>query len=143
MRKFLLIGFALSLVCAHAQADTIPDTVGVPRSHCIKKLMCDAETVTGVCTKGGDEIVLEVLDKWTRFTFYANQSVGTPYSCHIYSNNLGYDAESGDGIRVTSSPLTEDDQAITLSNADFGFIWANCDTIETSVTITVNACAMR
>jgi len=105
--------------------------------------MCDAETDLGVCMNSGgtDELVLEVFDKWTRFTFYSNQSVGAKWNCHIFSNNLGYDVESGDGIQVTADPLTEDDEAITLSNVDFGFIWANCDDIDTSVTITVNACS--
>lgn len=141
MRKFWFVILALSFICAHARGDTTPDTIGVPRNHCIKFLLCDAETDTGVCKSGGDELVLEVLDKWTRFTFYSNQSVDSPYSCHIYSNNMGHDAESGDGIQVTSTPLTEDDEAITLSNVDFGCIWVNCSEITTNVTITVNACS--
>jgi len=105
--------------------------------------MCNAQTLVGDCTvlpASGDEIVLPVFAAGSSLTFFGNQSVGTPYNCNVHGNNTGHDAEAGDFIKLTTTPLSDTQESITLADGMFGHVWLNCSTITTSVTITVNVC---
>jgi len=138
---FLVVSFLL--VCALAHADTPPTRVGEAKNTCQKYTMCAAQTATGDCDDeqdgGGDEIVLDVFGRWSSFTFYGNQSIGS-YSCVIHSNAYGHDVESGSYTLLSSTPLSSSNQTISLNGGNFGYIWVNCTTIATSVVVTLNAC---
>ena len=139
--KHLLFLLAL-FVTASAFADTSPTRLGDLSNTCGKFVLCGAQTATGDCTvlpASGDEIVLETFSKWSSFTLYSNESVGN-HTCHIFSNNGGHDAEPGDAIQISTTALSETQELITLNGGNFGFIWANCSAIGTSVYITVKAC---
>ena len=142
MKKWLLASLFLSFMCVHAWGDTDPTRI-VTEGTCQKLTMCAAQTATGVCTvlpASGDERVLRPFGRWSRFTFFGNESVDTPWSCDVFGNNTGYDLESGDGVQLNTASITNANESITVYNGDFGFIWINCSVIETSVTMTVNAC---
>ncbi len=144
MRRMWILAIFLSFVCAHAQADTSPTRIGEPKNTCQKFTMCATQTIAGVCDVDGDttsdEIVLNVFGRWSRFTFFGNASTGTPWSCDVFGNNGGFDAEGGDGVQLNTTALTNLNESITLREGDFGFIWVNCSSITTNTIITVNAC---
>ena len=142
MRRHWILAICLSFVCAHAQADTAPIPIGDEKNTCQQFTMCAAQTLVGDCTvlpASGDEIVLETFGRWSSLTFYANQSVGA-YSCVVHSNASGHDAETGDFVLLSSTPLSGSNESISLNGGNFGYIWINCPTIGTSVTVTLNAC---
>ena len=142
-RLWLLILF-LAFVCVPApmHADTEPallKAVGV----CESRELCSAQTATGDCTvepATGDELVLKMFGKYSSLTFFSNESVGAPYVCDVHGNRGGHDAESGDFVLLTSTPLSDTNESISLNGGNVGHIWVNCSTITTSVTVTVNAC---
>lgn len=136
----LFLTFVWQMVgVAPARADISPASIKI-YGQCVSFTLCNAQTVTGDCTSGGDEIVLDVFGKWSSLTFFSNKSVGSPYSCAVHGNNDGHDAESGDFVKLNDTQLTATDEAISLNGGNFGHIWISCGTITTSVTITVNAC---
>lgn len=140
---WLVLILALSFISAPARADTEPTRFGTTDGNCNKYIMCAAQTATGICdTVGdgtGDEIVLVPYGKWSRFTFYSNESAAA-HTCLVESNNTGWDADN-DAIVISTTALTATNDLITVFNGDFGALWINCSAITTSVTITVNACS--
>lgn len=142
MKRLLIVLLALSFYNAPARGDTEAALV-TTNGQCAQHLMCDAQTATGVCTvlpASGDERTLFVFGKWSRMTFFGNGSVGTPWTCDVMGNMGGYDAESGDGVKLNTTSLSNTQEAITLREGDFGYVWVTCPTIGTSVTITVSVC---
>lgn len=150
MKRFLLFLTlcAGALVCAyalaptHARADTPAIRIGEPKNNCQQFTLCNEQTATGVCTvlpASGDEIVLKTFGMYSALTFFGNQSTGA-FSCHIFGNVNGYDAESGDGVQLSTTAITESNEAISLNGGNFGFIWASCSAIGTDVILTVTAC---
>lgn len=138
----LILILALSLICARAWADTAPtrtSTVGA----CGVFVMCLPQTIAGVCDidgdTTGDKIVLSALG-YSKLTFFSNGSVDNPWVCNVFGNDSGYDAESGDGVQLNTTALSNTQEAITLAGGNFNRVWVNCSTVTTSALVTVHAC---
>lgn len=142
MKRLLFLVLFLSFIYAGASLADTPASRNKIVKTCHEYVLCSAQTATGDCTvlpASGDEITLEVFGQWSALTFFSNQSVGN-YSCHIHGNSSGHDDQSGDFVQLSTTAITESNQAISLNGGNFGWIWVNCSAIATSVTMTVNVC---
>lgn len=106
---------------------------------CVQHILCDTETVTGVCTHPvtGDEVVLIGAGR-SNITFYGLQSIGN-YNCDIISSDRGHDDSGGVGHTVNSASITQVAPVLTIEGPLYAF-WISCGTIATSVTVTSLIC---
>jgi len=133
--------FMLVMFATQAMADTSPSRSGVGQNGCYIYTMCDAQTATGACTvspAAGDERVA-VLGDMSNLTLYGNQSSDDAHTCNLHTSDTGYDASSGEGQLVNSSPLTDSAQVISISGL-FYHLWVECTTITTQATVTMLVC---
>lgn len=120
-----------------SNADVAP-VVLVSRHDCVKVEMCVAETDTGVCQVGGDEVVFQPNFR-TSLTFYSDQGVGA-YSCDMISNSQGHDAASGVGKQINSTSLTTSNPVITINGGVFDSLWIDCSAVGSQATVVLLAC---
>ena len=145
LRKFI-VALAAILASSIAVADTVPELVqDLGKNRKVFKL-CDAQAATGVCTKNGDEVVLDARG-YSSLTFYSTQSTATSVVCTVTHADIGYDAltAAGQTGETVSSNLTQTIEMLATGTGDtdagaHGFVWVNCTTITGgNVTITVIA----
>lgn len=137
MRKLISILLLLWIQTAvPAGADTDPE-LRFQRGTCHAFFLCNAQAGTGVCTRNGDEAVLDTFNRWTKFYLSSTVlSTGT-YSCDITSNSFGHDAASGVGDVIAT--LANGSQTVQLEGVH-RFIWSNCTANSGAVTIVLDAC---
>ena len=126
----------LILIPVTAFADQAPARTKV-NAKCMQYRMCDAEGDTGVCLgDAAQEIVLHV-GQYADYIFDSVQSVGS-YTCNIFTNNQGHDAQAtNDQVNTTS--ITDEEPIYTM-RVLLRYLWINCSEIVTTVTIDVLVC---
>lgn len=139
--KFYLrvwLGLALLAALPAFAADVAPaKNWGNPAAGLASYRMCSAQTTTGVCQSGSDNIVLNVRSLGvppTCITFDAATLSTGNYTCQVYQNGAGYDADAADKF-VYGPSFDQTDGGITVCGAPFYFLWVECDPVATSVTI--------
>lgn len=137
--KPTIILAAMLLAASSAWADAVPlNKRTFSEAGAQTGTLCSAEDTTGACAST-DEIVLDLRGKWS-IAFYGNQSSATTYTCNVFSNDVGYDASSGEGQQMNASALTQSNQYLALEGL-MGYVWINCTTI-TGGTVTVTYIAV-
>lgn len=105
-----------------ALADESPDVVANLGSNGVVFKLCDAFASTGICTSGGDEIVLDT-GGYSSIAIDFSQST-TTFTCDIKGNQVGYDAEN-DAQTLNSTSFSGSQFAITLENTP-RYVWITC-----------------
>ena len=120
-------------------ADVKPARTRV-NNRCTSYAMCAAQSGTGECVSGSDEIVHQV-GRFAHYTFYSTKSSSTNYSCDIYTSNEGFNAATAtDQVNTTS--ITDEAPVYTMAVLLRHF-WIACPTNDDNVVnIDVVICAM-
>ena len=143
MRRFMLSLFAILLFApamAAADVPALPTSDAVPGqpNGCIKVTLCEGATATGICTRGGDQIVWNAVGM-VDVKFYSLQSTGT-YVVAILEGDQGHDAASGNSMILDAATLDATPEFVTLTGP-FSHLWANVTTCTACVaTITALGC---
>jgi hypothetical protein len=109
--------------------------------------MCNqASGETGVCTDTG--VISGGTARVHRFngmyatTHFGTQSTATTYSCDLYGNDTGYDADAADRQVLNSTSLSQTNQAISFDGL-FDYVWWECTAVTGgTVVITMLASAL-
>jgi hypothetical protein len=134
----------LFLVCLPvlALADTAPETTRI-NNRCTEYRLCDAKSGTGICTDtaNADEQIMHI-GLPAEYMFDAVNSTSTNYSCNIFTNRTGFDADnSSDQVNTTA---ISDEAPVYLMRALFRYLWINCSTNDNNtVTIDVEVCVVE
>jgi hypothetical protein len=128
----ILLGLMLPTM---AWADRAPLDQKTLAHGAVTGTLCKAEVSTGDCADG-DEIVLDARG-FQSITFFSGDSTDDTYACDVIMNATGHDAAAtaGEGQDITASQITDSNEILSIA-APLGFLWVNCTTITTSVTIT-------
>ena len=141
MKNSILLVPLVLLMAGSAWGDVAPEVVENYGSEGVMYKMCDAQTAAAVCTKDGDQIVLNAAG-FSSLTFYGMQSTDVAYSCDIYSRDQSHDtAVEANGFKINVTSLSETQEVITLSGP-FSRVWIKCTSLTgggNSVTITALA----
>ena len=140
MKNSILLVPLVLLMAGSAWADVAPETAEYYGSEGALYTMCDAQTtVPAVCTRDGDQIVLNAAG-FSSLTFYAMQTTSTTFSCDIYSRDQSHDTSvEANGFKINVTSLSETQEVITLSGP-FSRVWVKCTSIpDGQVTITALA----
>ena len=141
MKRSLLLALLVLLMAGSAWGDVAPEVVENYGSEGVLYAMCDAQPFgsTGVCTRDGDQIVLNAAG-FASLTFYSMQATTTTYTCDIYSRDQSHDtAVAGNGFKINATSLSESQEVLTLSGP-FSRVWVNCTAMnDNQVTIHVLA----
>ena len=103
--------------------------------------LCDAETVTGICDDGANDISA-IVTGYPNLLFESSQSTSTSYACDIYAGSKAVVASdrsdlTGDGFQINSISLTESVEAISFSDTPVDVVWMQCTVNNNAVTVTV------
>lgn len=97
---------------------------------CTSYAMCSAQSGTGECVKGTDEIVHHVGYR-AEYVFYSTKSTSTNYACDIYTSNEGFNgATATDQVNTTS--ITDEEPVYTMMVLLQHF-WIACPTNDDNV----------
>jgi hypothetical protein len=138
--KYVITLMAITMAAGMANADVAPTVIRDMGSVGVVYVMCDAEADDDTDCGAADEIVADVAG-FSSITFYSTRSTATTYTCNVMSNALGHDAVTGDGFDVSATPLSDTQEAITLSGP-FSYVWVTCGTI-TGGNVTVDMLGQR
>ena len=131
--KIILAILVSILLAGSAWADVAPEKVNVT-GNAVEYTMCDAQATAVVCTRDGDEIVLNGSDLIS-LTFFSTESTATTFNCDIYSSSTTYGAGTPAGFKVNVTSLSETQEVLTLSGP-FIYVWVKCTAIaDNQVTI--------
>jgi hypothetical protein len=129
--------FALSFAALSARAADVAPAVELQANSCARFTLCSAQTATGVCKSGSDNIVAD-LSALGRYTLYSTSSTASPYACQLFSNTTGYHATARS--QVTSVGLSATTPILHYSGP-LDKTWVECSTITGgNVTVTAEVC---
>lgn len=137
MTRFLLLILLLlpTLVLA---ADVKPAKTRV-NNRCTSYAMCVAQSGTGECVSGSDEIVQHV-GFTANYTFYSTRSTSTDYVCNIFTNNEGYAGGVPTSDQVNTASITDEVPVYTM-RVLLRHFWIACSTnVDNVVNIDVVIC---
>ena len=130
-----LIPILLLLLPALAfAADVKPGKTRI-NNRCTSYAMCVAQSGTGECKSGSDEIVNHVGFP-AYYTLYSTKSTATDYTCDIFTSNEGFNGRTAED-QVNSTSITDEIPVYPM----FVFLrhfWINCSTI-TGGAVTIDA----
>jgi len=104
-------------------ADVKPGKTRV-NNRCTSYAMCAAQSGTGECVSGSDEIVHHV-GFMANYTFYSTRSTSTTYSCDIYTNSEGFNGRAGED-QVNTASITDAVPVYTM-RVLLRHFWIACD----------------
>ncbi len=120
-------------------ADVKPARTRV-NNRCTEYAMCAAQSGTGECKSGADEIVHQV-GFMANYTFYSTKSTSTDYICNIFTSNEGFNAATATD-QVNTAAITDEVPVYTM-RVLLRHFWVACSTnTGTGVTIDVLICGV-
>lgn len=137
MKLFFAALIAILFMAPAANSGTLASATKVARGF--SHAMCVADTSTGNCDANGTPDVYAVVDMYATVTFTYTES-GTG-SCVIYGSGPENDVpgtddlDSFETVQLNTTALTLAAPQLTLSDFDFKYVWVDCATVGTSVTV--------
>ncbi len=135
-----LVAFLL-LAPSSTLADADAESVSRPGTACHGEKtwkICDAHTGTGVCTRGGDEIVAMI--RHQDVTIYSSGTAA--YSCTPVIAFEGHDASAGVGASMNPAAVT-DTAPSSVIYAKVDALWMNCTANAGTVTAYATVCPVE
>ncbi len=106
-------------------ADVKPGKTRV-NNRCTSYAMCAAQSGTGECVSGSDEIVQHV-GFMANYTFYSTRSTSTDYICNIFTNDEGYLGGTPASDQVNTASITDEVPVYTM-RVLLRHFWIACST---------------
>ena len=105
-------------------ADIKPGRTNI-NNRCAEYAMCAAQSGTGECVKGSDEIVHQV-GFMANYIFYSTRSTSTDYICNIFTSNEGFNAATATD-QVNTAAITDEVPVYTM-RVLLRHFWIACST---------------